>query len=156
MDAMVSSTCSSASIESAPAGFPGFTADNAADVATDAAGNKFVVRERPVSISEAECISRDALRNSLFTISTQSNNKGRYECKRSTPMKLSSISKRGRYDSAFRSAPDYYPLARWRPIRSRNYSAVAADVDLKLLNHLLKEFEWKNRRKSVIRFFDCR
>merc|ERR1711972_1298105 len=108
-DAMVSSTCSSASIESAPAGFPGFTADNAADVATDAAGNKLVVRERPVSISEAECVSRDALRNSPLTISTQSNNKSRYECKRSTPMKLSSISKRGRYDSAFRSAPDYYP-----------------------------------------------
>lgn len=156
MDAMVSSTCSSASIESAPAGFPGVTADNAADFTTDAVGKIMVIRERPVSISEAECVSKGALYNSTSTISAQLNKNRNEKFTRATPSRLSSISKRGRYDSAFRSAPDFYPFPRWRPLRTRKYSAIGADIDLKQLDEVFREFEWKNRRKSVIRFFDCR
>ena len=46
---MVSSTCSSASIESAPAGFPGVTADGVVDVVTDA-GSALALMQRPSSV----------------------------------------------------------------------------------------------------------
>lgn len=157
MDDMVSSTCSSASIESAPAGFPGAVAVNAAEFAANAADKSVFIRRRPVSISEAEFLLKGTLRNSISAISTQQTSKNRNSnLKRTTSSKLSSLSKRGRYDSAFRSSPDYYPFPRWRPLRMRKYSAVGADGDLKQLNNIFKEFEWNNRKKSVIRFFDCR
>ena len=46
---MVSSTCSSASIESAPAGFPGLTADGVVDAVTDARG-ALALMLRPSSV----------------------------------------------------------------------------------------------------------
>ena len=48
-DAMVSSTCSTASIESAPGGFPGFATDVAADVVTDGKHSMALI-QRPYSV----------------------------------------------------------------------------------------------------------
>jgi len=162
MDVMVSSTCSTASIESAPAGFPGFTADNAADVATENTERRLVARERPVSTSETERFSGNSLQLSLPKKFSQfvNNNKTRNaQNKRASPSRLSSIFKRGRYDASYfrsTSAPDYYPFPRWRPLSRRRGSCSGVDVDLKRLDNVFKEFEWKNRRKSVIRFFNGR
>merc|ERR1719173_377322 len=94
-DVMVSSTCSTASIESAPAGFPGFTADNAADVATENTERRLVARERPVSTSETERFSGNSLQLSLPKKFSQfvNNNKTRNaQNKRASPSRLSSIS----------------------------------------------------------------
>merc|ERR1711951_286119 len=83
---------------------------------------------------------------------------GKHQGKHKRPFsssKLSSISRRGRFDSAFRIAADFYPLPRWRPVRSRRNSAQNSIVDLRQLSENFREFERKNRRKSVTRFFNC-
>ena len=50
VDVMVNSACSSASTESAPAGFPGLTADAVADAVADVSAlHSLVPRERPSS-----------------------------------------------------------------------------------------------------------
>lgn len=158
-DAMVSSTCSSASIEAAPAGFPGLTADGAIDAFSDAR-KSLIVWQRPLSVediqADRETVSgkelmlkdvQSALSSSNWLYKNQGKNK-----KTAFP-KLSSISRRNRYDSAYRLGSDFYPLPRWRPLRSRRVAQSGA-IDLKQLSENFKEYERKNRRKSVRRFFD--
>jgi len=163
-DAMVSSTCSSASIESAPAGFLGFTADGAVDAVTDVR-NSLVLMQRPLSVEVgygdgASYTCMDLQLKGALPLLTSSNSQwhhlvNRDRNKKSAHPKLSSISRRGRYDSAFRLMSDYYPLPRWRPLRSRRNSAQYSGIDLRQLSENLKQFERQNRRRSVIRFFDC-
>merc|ERR1719228_2124802 len=50
---------------------------------------------------------------------------------------------------------DHSPPPRWRPVRSRRNSAQNSIVDLRQLSENFREFERKNRRKSVTRFFNC-
>lgn len=173
---MVSSSCSLASTESAPAGFLDCTVDDAASQTSKCTADealvtqqshystdddnknlktqKFLVaRTRPLSFSEGS----ERHHHSLISVPTlaQSKNKSHLERDKRVPSRLFSISRRGRFNSSLRCAPDFYPLPRWRPQRSRRCS-FGSDIDLKQLNDLFKEFEWKNKRKSVIRFFDGR
>jgi len=158
---MVSSTCSTASIESAPGGFPGFATDVAADVVTDGKHSMALI-QRPYSVEtgcgygetnasmELQLLDALPLLSSSYSLWHH-----RTKNKKSTYPKLSSISRRGRYDSSFRLTPDFYPLPRWRPMRSRRTSTKFGDIDLRQLSENLKQFKRQNRRKSVIRFFDC-
>jgi len=164
---MVNSTCSSASTESAPAGFPGLTADVVADAVADASAlHSLVSRERPSSADlqfasqGLELQLKDLL--PLLSSSNPTPHPGwfysKHQGKSKRPFsssKLSSISRRGRFDSAFRIAADFYPFPRWRPVRSRRNSAQNSIVDLRQLSENFREFERKNRRKSVTRFFNC-
>jgi len=164
---MVNSACSSASTESAPAGFPGLTADAVADAVADVSAlHSLVPRERPSSADlqfashGLELQLKDLL--PLLSPSKTTLHPGwfysKHQGKQKRPFsssKLSSISRRGRFDSAFRIAADFYPLPRWRPVRSRRNSAQNSIVDLRQLSENFREFERKNRRKSVTRFFNC-
>jgi len=165
---MVSSTCSSASIESAPAGFPGVTADGVVDVVTNAE-NRLALTPRPSSVEisahpliDQRTICMNSKSADFLPLGSSSNealmtldNAKRGKTRKASFPKLASISRRGRFDSAFRLAPDFYPLPRWRPIRSRKSSANHTSADLKQLSEKLREFERQNKRKSVIRFFNC-
>jgi len=161
---MVSSTCSSASIESAPAGFPGLTADGVVDAVTDAKG-ALALMLRPSSVEvganhdESFYGMELQLKDALPLLSSSNAElipyQKRMRNKKSSSPKLSSISRRGRYDASFRLAPDYYPLKRWRPVRSRKNSANFSAADLRQLSENLKQYQRENKRKSIIRFFDC-
>jgi len=165
---MVSSTCSSASIESAPAGFLGLTADGGVDVVTDAENSQtLLLRPLSVDISAYPEIEQRIIRmnsqsanflpllsSSNNTLMTLDDSKTKGKARKSSFSKLASISRRGRFDSTFRLVPDYYPLPRWRPIRNRKNSANYTAADLKQLSEKLREYERQNKRKSVIRFFN--
>lgn len=162
---MVSSTCSSASIESAPAGFLGLTADGAVDAVTDVR-NSLVLMQRPLSVEVgfggcASLTYMDWRLKGAVPLLAPSNSRWYHQIlrnrdKKTSYLQFSSISHRGRYDSALRSNSDFFPFPRWRPLRSRRVSAQNGGFDLRQLSENLKQFErTQNRRRSVIRFFNC-
>jgi len=185
---MVSSTCSSASIESAPAGFPGLLSPSAvapAAAAAAAATAAFIDSERPVSVDvgygSSEHFVIDGLnkgsgrgskelalllsmppkmRSSSSSSSwfdnkgyRNNNNKRTLSSSSSSSSKLASISKRGRFDSSYKIAADFYPFPRCR--RRRFSLSNGANFDLRQLRESFKEFERQNRRKALVRYFDC-